>query len=248
MAAHERSSRRARRLGRASRCDHAGSHGGLCCFARLRYAPSETNLLGVRSAIGSSRSSTSSLSRRKYRLLARRGEYSRPAGLFRAQRRTQPNWPGPAHPPRPWSNGAEQIHLKSRGGLFFHFAGRIANITRPRFLNNAKKSSSCFHGAYFLLSSCIPRSASAPVMISARACTQSPNKRPRMSQGAILARLLLRIRFAFPESAVLYTYRVSGTPCAEPAAPVDASPANQTGVRTPTPLLRKVSRLKYLCF
>src|SRR6266403_3660724 len=57
-------------------------------------------------------------------------------------------------------------------------AGRIAKTIRSRRRNDAKKSSSCFHGTYFLLSSFIPCSASAPVTISARACAQSPSSLP----------------------------------------------------------------------
>src|SRR6267142_3373712 len=50
-------------------------------------------------------------------------------------------------------------------------AGRIANTIRSRRRDDAKKSSNCFHGQYFLFSSFIPCSASAPVTISARAST-----------------------------------------------------------------------------
>src|SRR6267378_2621040 len=122
-------------------------------------------------------------------------------------------------------------------------AGRIAKTIRSRRRNDAKKSSSCFHGTYFLLSSFIPCSASAPVSISARASTQSPSRLPLAVQGAIRTRGLFRMRFTFPETPIVYTKSF-----ASPESRLtDGSAANHTGVFTPSPLFLKVSRFKYLC-
>src|ERR1700730_3218449 len=77
-------------------------------------------------------------------------------------------------------------------------AGRIVKTVRSRRRNDAKKSSICFQGTYFLLSNCIPFSASAAVTISAFASTQSPSSFPPALHGAIRTRGLLRIRFTFP--------------------------------------------------
>src|SRR5260370_4183051 len=119
------------------------------------------------------------------------------------------------------------------------YAGRIRNTTRLLREKSEKKSSSCFHGKYFVSSSCMPCYASAPVTISSRASTHSPSNFPRTSLDATRTRALLRMRLALPESAVLYTCSFSG-------APSSGSPANHTGVRTPCPFLRNVSMLRYL--
>src|SRR6266481_8988148 len=122
-------------------------------------------------------------------------------------------------------------------------AGRIAKTIRSRRRNDAKKSSNCFQGTYFLLSSFIPCSASAPVTISARASTQSPSNLPLAVHGAIRTRGLLRMRFTFPETPIVYTYSFA-SPASSGAG---ESAANHTGVFTPSPLFLNVSRFKYLC-
>ncbi len=121
--------------------------------------------------------------------------------------------------------------------------GRIAKTIRSRRRKDAKKSSNCFHGQYFLFSNCIPRSASAPVTIPARASTQSPSSLPPALHGAIRARGLFRMRFTFPETPIEYTksFALSESSLA------DGSAANHTGVFMPSPLFLKVSRFKYLC-
>src|SRR6266403_3245559 len=121
--------------------------------------------------------------------------------------------------------------------------GRIAKTIRPRRLKNAKNPNSCFHGKYFLLSKSIPRTASSPVTISARASTQSPSSFPLAVHGAIRTRGLLRIRFTFPETPIVYAK--SFAPLA--SSRTDGSAANHTGVFTPSPLFLNVSRFKYLC-
>src|SRR5882724_4640454 len=123
-------------------------------------------------------------------------------------------------------------------------AGRIANTIRSRRRNDAKKSSNCFHGQYFLFSNCIPRSASAPVTISARASAQSPSGFPLAVHGAIRARGLFRMRFPFPETPIVYAYSFALLE----SSLAEGSAANHTGVFTPSPLFLKVSRFKYLCF
>src|SRR6267378_6658364 len=122
-------------------------------------------------------------------------------------------------------------------------AGRIAKTIRSRRRNDAKKSSSCFHGTYFLLSSFIPCSASAPVSISARACTQSPSSLPLAVQGAIRTRGIFRMRFTFPETPIVYTKSFASLE----SSGTDGSAANHTGVFTPSPFFLNVSRFKYLC-
>src|SRR6267378_3175674 len=122
-------------------------------------------------------------------------------------------------------------------------AGRIAKTVLSRRRNIAKKSSICFHGKYFLLSNRIPRAASSPVRIATRASTHSPSTLPRMSHGAILTRGLLRMRFTFPETPIVYTYSFASLE----SRLADGSAANHTGVFTPSPLFLNVSRFKYLC-
>src|SRR6266566_3424420 len=121
--------------------------------------------------------------------------------------------------------------------------GRITKTVRSRFRNIAKKSKSCFQGAYFLFSSCMPCCASAPARISARAGTHSPFNPPRMSQGATFTRGLLRMRFTFPETPIVYTYSFASFE----SSFAEGSAANHTGVFTPWPLFLKVSRFRYLC-
>src|SRR5882724_11369741 len=121
--------------------------------------------------------------------------------------------------------------------------GRIAKTIRSRRRNDAKKSSNCFQGTYFLLSSFIPCSASAPVIISARASTQSPSSLPLAVHGAIRTRGLLRMRFTFPETPIVYTKSFASLESSR----TDGSAANHTGVFTPSPLFLNVSRFKYLC-
>src|SRR5260370_2043388 len=122
-------------------------------------------------------------------------------------------------------------------------AGRITKTVRSRRLKEAKNPSNCFHGKYFLLSNCIPRAASSPVTILARASTHSPSTLPRMSHGAIFTRGLFRTRFTFPETPIVYTYSFASFE----SRLADGSAANHTGVFTPSPLFLKVSRLRYLC-
>src|SRR6267378_1929474 len=122
-------------------------------------------------------------------------------------------------------------------------AGRIAKTVLSRRRNIAKKSSICFHGKYFLLSNRIPRAASSPVRIATRASTHSPSTLPRMSHGAIFTRGLLRIRFTFPETPIVYTYSFASLE----SRLADGSAANHTGVLTPSPLFLNVSRFRYLC-
>src|SRR5216683_1058908 len=122
-------------------------------------------------------------------------------------------------------------------------AGRITKTVRSRRLKEAKNPSNCFHGKYFLLSNCIPRAASSPVTISARASTHSPSTLPRMSHGAILTRGLFRTRFTFPETPMVYTYSFASLESRFTAG----SAANHTGVFTPSPLILNVSRFRYLC-
>ena len=122
--------------------------------------------------------------------------------------------------------------------------GRIAKTIRSRRRNDAKKSNNCFHGQYFLFSNCIPRSASAPVTISARVSTQSPSSFPLAVHGAIRTRGLFRMRFTFPETPIVYTKSFASLE----SSGTDGSAANHTGVFTPSPLFLKVSRFKYLCF
>src|SRR6266403_3633716 len=122
-------------------------------------------------------------------------------------------------------------------------AGRITKTIRSRRRNDAKKSSNCFQGTYFLLSSFIPCSASAPVTISARASTQSPSNLPLAVHGAIRTRGLLRMRFTFPETPIVYTYSFALLS----SSLADGSAANHTGVFTPSPLFLNVSRFRYLC-
>src|ERR1700674_5747124 len=122
-------------------------------------------------------------------------------------------------------------------------AGRIANTIRSRRLKNAKNPNSCFHGKYFLLSKSIPRAASSPVTMSARASTQSPSSLPLAVHGAIRTRGLLRIRFTFPETPIVYTYSFASLE----SSGTDGSAANYTGVFTPSPFFLHVSRFKYLC-
>src|SRR6266550_7496349 len=126
---------------------------------------------------------------------------------------------------------------------FFFHAGRITKTVRPRRLKDAKNPSNCFHGKYFLLSNCIPRAASSPVTTSARASTHSPSTLPRMSHGAILTRGLLRMRFTFPDTPMVYTCSFASFE----SRLADGSAANHTGVLTPSPLFLKVSRFRYLC-
>src|SRR5215470_19109964 len=121
--------------------------------------------------------------------------------------------------------------------------GRIRNTVRSRLRNAAKKSSNCFHGAYFLFSNCIPCCASAPLRISTRAGTHAPRNPPRMSQGATFTRGLLRMRFTFPETPMVYTYSLAS--CESSFR--EGSAANHTGVFTLWPLFLKVSRFRYLC-
>src|SRR6266403_1200408 len=111
--------------------------------------------------------------------------------------------------------------------------GRIAKTIRSRRLKNAKNPNSCFHGKYFLLSKSIPRTASS----------QSPSSFPPAVHGAIRTRGLLRIRFTFPETPIVYAK--SFAPLA--SSRTDGSAANHTGVFTPSPLFLNVSRFKYLC-
>src|SRR5467141_1271947 len=121
--------------------------------------------------------------------------------------------------------------------------GRITKTIRSRRLKNAKKPNSCFHGKYFLLSKSIPRAASSPVTISALASTQSPSSLPLAVHGAIRTRGLLRIRFTFPETPIVYTKSFASLESSR----TDGSAANHTGVFTPSPLFLNVSRFKYLC-
>src|SRR5258707_2660821 len=122
-------------------------------------------------------------------------------------------------------------------------AGRIAKTVLSRRRNIAKKSSICFHGKYFLLSNRIPRAASSLVTIATRASTHSPSTLPRMSHGAIFTRGLLRMRFTFPETPIVYTYSFASFE----SRLADGSTANHTGVFTPSPLFLNVSRFRYLC-
>src|SRR6266478_5108699 len=122
-------------------------------------------------------------------------------------------------------------------------AGRIAKTIRSRRLKNAKNPNSCFHGKYFLLSKSIPRTASAPVTISARASTQSPSSLPLAVHGAIRTRALLRMRFTFPDTPIVYAYSFASLE----SSLAEGSAANHTGVFTPSPLFLNVSRFKYLC-
>src|SRR5260370_36552456 len=94
------------------------------------------------------------------------------------------------------------------GRFFIHaiYTGWSTKTVRPRRLKDAKNPSNCFHGKYFLLSNRVPRTASSPVTISARASIHSPSTLPRMSHGAILTRGLFRARFTFPETPMVYTY------------------------------------------
>src|SRR6266850_6326869 len=139
--------------------------------------------------------------------------------------------------------GGRGVVVHQLPALASSHAGRIAKTIRSRRLKNAKNPNSCFHGKYFLLSKSIPRTASSPVTISARASTQSPSSFPPAVHGAIRTRGLLRIRFTFPETPIVYTY--SFAPSESGLA--DGSAANHTGVFTPSPLFLKVSRFKYLC-
>src|SRR4029077_5460062 len=116
------------------------------------------------------------------------------------------------------------------------YAGRITKTVRSRRRNDAKKSSICFQGTYFLLSNCIPFSASAPVTISARASTHSPSSLPPAVHGAIRTRGLLRIRSPFPKTPILYAYIFALLE----SSLAEGSAANHTGVFTPSPLFLKV--------
>src|SRR5258706_1797566 len=122
-------------------------------------------------------------------------------------------------------------------------AGRIAKTVLSRRGNIAKKSSICFHGKYFLLTNRIPRAASSLVTIATRASTHSPSTLPRMSHGAIFTRGLLRMRFTFPETPIVYTHSFASFE----SRLADGSAANHTGVFTPSPLFLNVSRFRYLC-
>src|SRR6202521_2668926 len=139
------------------------------------------------------------------------------------------------------SLSVRRLHHHSRAASFY--AGRITKTVRSRRLKDAKNPSNCFHGKYFLLSNCIPRAASSPVTISARASTHSPSTLPRMSHGAILTRGLLRMRFTFPDTPIVYTYNFASFE----SSLADGSAASHTGVFTPSPLFLKVSRFRYLC-
>src|SRR6267142_1880555 len=139
--------------------------------------------------------------------------------------------------------GSRDRRGELRSFVPFLHAGRIAKTIRSRRRNDAKKSNNCFQGTYFLLSSFIPCSASAPVTISARACTQSPSSLPLAVQGAIRTRGLFRMRFTFPETPIVYTKSFASLESSR----TDGSAANHTGVFTPSPLFLNVSRFKYLC-
>src|SRR5260370_1508053 len=122
-------------------------------------------------------------------------------------------------------------------------AGRIEKTSLSRLHKEAKTASNCFQGKYFLLSNWIPRAASSPLIISARASTHSPSNWPLMSHGAIFTRGLFRTRFTFPETPMVYAYIVA--PLESRLA--DGSGANHTGVFTPSPFFLNVSRFKYFC-
>src|SRR6266403_2598064 len=139
--------------------------------------------------------------------------------------------------------GGRGVMVNQLPALASSHAGRIAKTICSRRRNDAKKSSNCFQGAYFLLSKRIPCSASVPVTISALASTQSPSSLPLAVHGAICTRGLFRMRFTFPETPTVYTKSFASLASSLTAG----SAANHTGVFTPSPLFLKVSRFRYLC-
>src|SRR6266853_1190281 len=64
-----------------------------------------------------------------------------------------------------------------------------------------------------------------------------------MSHGATFTRGLLRMRFTFPETPIVYAYSLASFE----SRLIDGSAANHTGVFTPVPSFLNVSRLRYLC-
>jgi len=72
--------------------------------------------------------------------------------------------------------------------------------------NIAKKIQHLFPREILLVEQSHSRAASSPVRIATRASTHSPSTLPRMSHGAIFTRGLLRMRFTFPETPIVYTY------------------------------------------
>src|SRR5713101_8354251 len=179
-----------------------------------------------------------------------------PAPILSERFRSCRKGPAPLHFRLSTSASAKEFGPRNHGHAVLYFltslppyfvtsvhAGRITKTVRSRRLKDATNPSNCFHGKYFLLSNCIPRAASSPVTISARASTHSPSTLPRMSHGAILTRGLLRMRFTFPDTPMVYTYSFASFE----SRLADGSAANHTGVFTPSPLFLRVSRFKYLC-
>src|SRR5712692_2935065 len=179
-----------------------------------------------------------------------------PAPILSERFRSCRKGPAPLHFRLSTSASAKEFGPRNHGHAVLYFltslppyfvtsvhAGRITKTVRSRRLKDAKNPSNCFHGKYFLLSNCIPREASSPETISARASTHSPSTLPRMSHGAIFTCGLFRTRFTFPETPMVYVYSFASLE----SRFADGSVANHTGVFTPSPLFLNVSRFRYLC-